>query len=203
MSEQYDSFMNRRPTVDEYFLSMAVLAASRGTCRRRRVGCILVDNNNHIIGTGYNGVPRNHIHCLDEPCPGANLKSGEGLDLCYATHAEQNALLQCQNVENIQTCYTTTVMCVTCTKLLLNTGCQKIVALENYAQAVESKRLWMKSQKNIWEIANESTRNFVSTLVKLDTSKRVSEINRSKTPWPGCRDEGSKSNDDGSRRSSK
>lgn len=160
-----------RLTVDEYFLAMATLVSSRGTCIRRRVGCILVDSNNHILATGYNGVPRNVDHCIDSPCLGANYPSGEGLELCNATHAEQNAILQCSNVEKIAVCYTTTAMCVTCTKLLLNTGCKRIVAIENYGTDF-AKKLWT-SQGKSWEIANDTTRNIVSTLVRVDTTRQI------------------------------
>jgi len=157
-------------TKDVWFLAQAVLASAQSTCIRRNVGCILVDDNNHVMATGYNGVPRGHKHCINTPCPGANYKSGEGLNLCYAIHAEQNALLQCSNVEKIVTCYTTTVPCVTCTKLLLNTGCQRIVSLEEYSQSIESRRIWNR----LWEVSNDSTRSFISSIVRLETPKRVS-----------------------------
>ena len=81
-----------------YFLKMAHLVSERGTCARRKVGCILVNSKKHVIATGYNGVSSNQEHCIDNPCKGARLKSGQGLDLCEAIHAEQNALLQCKDV---------------------------------------------------------------------------------------------------------
>jgi len=166
--------MESRLNIDDYFLSMASLASLRGTCRRRKVGCILVDKHKNVMSTGYNGVPRDHTHCLLSPCPGANHKSGEGLDLCYAIHAEQNALLQCKDVENISICYTTTAPCVTCTKLLLNTGCRKIVILEDYAHSIESKRIWTKFSNNTWELVDNATRMFISTFLKLESANRVS-----------------------------
>ena len=83
-----------RLAVDDYFLKMAELAALRSTCARRQVGCVLVDSNNHVAATGYNGVPKGFVHCLDVPCIGADAQSGTRLDECYAVHAEMNALLQ-------------------------------------------------------------------------------------------------------------
>jgi len=80
-----------RPTQDEYFLKMAELVSTRATCARRKVGCVLVNSRKHILATGYNGVASGMPHCIDEPCPGANYPSGEGLDKCEAIHAEQNA----------------------------------------------------------------------------------------------------------------
>ena len=71
---------------DEYFAGIADLVAKRSTCRRRTVGCVLVDSQNHIVATGYNGVPAKFPHCVDNPCEGAEYKTGEGLDVCEAIH---------------------------------------------------------------------------------------------------------------------
>lgn len=82
-------------------------------------------------------------------CSGAGLPSGQGLDKCEAIHAEQNALLQCKDVFEIDTCYVTVSPCVTCTKLLLNTACQRIVFLEEYPQK-DARLLWEKNGRK-WQ----------------------------------------------------
>lgn len=130
-----------RPTRDDYFMKMAILVAERSTCLRRSVGCVLVNGRHHVLATGYNGVAAGMPHC-NEPteryldgapklygnaCEGATLPSGQGLDKCQAIHAEQNALLQCHDAYTILTCYTTTLPCLTCMKLLMNTSCERIV----------------------------------------------------------------------------
>jgi dCMP deaminase len=74
-------------------------------------------------------------------CSGAHSPSGTNLDHCQAIHAEQNALLQCRDVYNIEACYVTTSPCMTCVKLLLNTSCQKIYFLDEYSHT-EAKDLW-------------------------------------------------------------
>ena len=71
---------NSRIGVDKYFLQMANLVGERSTCRRRKVGCVLVDSSNHVVATGYNGVPTHFEHCLDSPCEGAFYPSGQGLE---------------------------------------------------------------------------------------------------------------------------
>lgn len=138
--------MRTRPSVDEYFLAMAYIVASRSTCRRRAVGCILVDHRTHILATGYNGVAHGVEHCLDIACPGAHLPSGTGLDKCQAIHAEANALLQCSDVWKIHTVYCTTAPCVHCIKLLQNTSAQHIVTNADYPQSAETSRLWTYSR---------------------------------------------------------
>ncbi|AAX84874.1 putative deoxycytidylate deaminase [Xanthomonas phage Xp15] len=132
-------------------MAMAMLAASRGTCKRRQVGCILVDDLNHVLATGYNGTPRNVAHCGSHICPGMNASSGTQLDGCMATHAEQNALLQCMDVEKIHTVYCTTQPCLTCTKLLMNTGAKWIVYLDAYPNS--GRDLWLSSGRNMCTVS--------------------------------------------------
>lgn len=120
---------------------MALLAATRATCPRRRVGCVLINERGHILSTGYNGVAAGSPHCTEHNCPGACYPSGQGLDKCEALHAEQNALLQCRDVYTIDTAYVTASPCVTCVKLLMNTSCKKIVFYDEYPQP-DAKKLW-------------------------------------------------------------
>ena len=133
-----------RDPVEVTYMNMARAISKRATCARRQVGCILVDELNHVLATGFNGVATGLVHCIDEPCPGVMEKSGQGLDKCQAIHAEQNALLQCADVMTIHTAYVTTSPCVTCTKLLMNTSCRRIVYGEAYSQP-EAEALWAKA----------------------------------------------------------
>ena len=114
---------------------MAELVAERSTCRRRKVGCVLVDSSNHVVATGYNGVPTHFPHCLDEPCEGATAPSGESLEKCLAVHAEQNALLQLRS-NDILTAYLTVTPCITCAKMLANSRITRIVANREYVQSL-------------------------------------------------------------------
>lgn len=148
-------------------MAMAFVTAQRSTCLRRQVGCVLLNVRGHVLATGYNGVAAGQNHCNepthleDHPtknvrvlsygnaCPGAQAASGTQLDGCYAIHAEQNAMLQCRDVYDIETAYVTASPCVTCTKLLLNTGCQRIVFLEEYPHG-DAKTLWTNSRRE-WQ----------------------------------------------------
>jgi len=143
---------NYRQPADFYFLRMALLVSERGTCVRRKVGCILVNKKNHVLATGYNGNPSGFMHCLDNPCKGANSKSGKDLDKCEAIHAEQNALLQCKDVYDIDTIYCTVSPCIHCVKLLLNTSAKRIVFGEKYIQK-DAERLWTLGGKD-WAYIN-------------------------------------------------
>jgi dCMP deaminase len=157
-----------RPTKDQYFLQMAKLVATRSTCLRRSVGCVLVNARGHVLSTGYNGVAMGMPHCNERvangsansdynvlkldptklpypfSCPGSHAASGTNLDACQAIHAEQNAL-------DIETAYCTTSPCLTCVKLLMNTSCRRILFLEEYPHG-EAKLLWQgKHPGNVWQ----------------------------------------------------
>jgi len=123
----------QRLNIDEYFLNMARLTSLRSTCVRRQVGCILVDSNNHVVATGYNGVPKNFQHCLDVPCTGATAPSGTQLNECWAVHAEMNAMLQLQSTD-LLTAYITVTPCFDCAKILANSNVKRIVAPIWYPQ---------------------------------------------------------------------
>lgn len=129
-----------RPSVDEYFLDMAANVARRSTCARRAVGCVLVNRYNHVLSTGHNGVYRGGTHCTDVPCPGAGLPSGQGLHLCEAIHAEENALIQCRDIMEVHTAYCTASPCLHCVRRLVGTSLQRIVFSERYPHA-ESERI--------------------------------------------------------------
>ena len=151
--------MSNRIPRDWYFLKMAYLVSERATCARRKVGCVLVNSKGHVIATGYNGGASGQTHCIDVPCMGANLKSGEGLDMCNAIHAEQNALLQCKDVFDIQYVYCTVSPCRHCLKLLLNTSAAHIIFGEEYVDAKILGNYWMEnslSEGRSWTYINKS-----------------------------------------------
>ena len=157
-----------RPSRDEWAMKLALLTAQRATCCRRQVGCVLLNARGHVLATGYNGVAAGQPHCNEKTweaewtgfdmvsvedfhhaCAGATAPSGTNLDGCQAIHAEQNALLQCRDIYQIHTAYVTASPCVTCTKLLLNTSCERIVFVEEYPHSA-AQELW-KSAGRSWE----------------------------------------------------
>jgi dCMP deaminase len=173
------SYMNtsntrQRPSKVEYFLTMAELVATRSTCVRRMVGCVLIDKYKHVIATGYNGTPIGLPHCLDVPCSGSREKSGEKLDECFSVHAEQNALLQCRNVMEIEECYCTTLPCIHCLKMIMNTSCKKIYFIEEY-KGIE-KAIELCSKVGI-ELIQIDVTNGVETVITEVFTKQTDDLN--------------------------
>ena len=52
-----------RPAVPEWGLRIAEVVATRSTCLRRAVGCVILDRRGNILATGHNGVPSGSAHC--------------------------------------------------------------------------------------------------------------------------------------------
>lgn len=150
LSTWFASHYLQRPTHEDYFSAMATLVSSMSTCARARRGCVLVSSRNHVLATGYNGVPPGQTHCIESPCAGVGLPSGQGLELCEATHAEMNALLQCRDVHEVSAAYCTVSPCVTCVKLLLGSSCQTIFFGAKYADHDESARRWIAAGRK-WQ----------------------------------------------------
>lgn len=125
-----------RPSWDDYFMQIVEDVATRSTCRRRKVGAILVKDK-RIIATGYNGGPTGLAHCLEIGCLREQLgiPSGQQHELCRGVHAEQNAIIQAARYgvhTDGSVLYCTTQPCVQCTKMLLNAGVKEIVFREGY-----------------------------------------------------------------------
>jgi dCMP deaminase len=124
-----------RPDWDDYYLNIAKAVSLRGDCARRQHGAIVVKNHK-IVSTGYNGTPAGDERSCGATgqCP-RNLDSGAihgkgDYDLCWATHAESNALLRA-DWEELQgaTIYITGAACPGCSKLIASAGIQRIVTL--------------------------------------------------------------------------
>jgi len=119
------------------------------TCAKKQYFCLIVNDNNMIVGQGYNGVPGNMKHCADGGCPrfinqvpsGTPYDSGPGL--CFSGHAEQNALARSNAFElSGSTLYVNGLPCFTCAKQIASAGIKRCVF------SFESDRIdWKDTEK--------------------------------------------------------
>jgi dCMP deaminase len=117
----------KRPDIPLYFSTMCLVVAKRSTCIRRQVGCILVDERQHVLSMGYNGAPKGLPHCIDIGCQCKELHGETKFEDCIAVHAEENALIQCPDAFRIRTCYITKCPCKRCLRMLMNTSCKYVI----------------------------------------------------------------------------
>ncbi len=119
---------NKRPSWDEYFLKLAMLASERATCPRMHCGCVLVKDR-FVLATGYNGSLPGQPHCEDVGCLIVD-------NHCVRTnHAEMNALIQAARHGVNTTCataYITNMSCTTCAKAMIAAGIKRVVVFSDF-----------------------------------------------------------------------
>ncbi len=129
-----------RPTPDAYFMAIAHVTATRGTCSRRKVGAVAV-RDGRTLATGYNGSPAGTRHCdhgkygidqMDDP----DLIDVNGRKSCSrAVHAEANVLAYAAK-DGIAlrgaTIYTNTYPCHGCAKQMVSCGIVEVVFDADY-----------------------------------------------------------------------
>jgi len=136
---------NPRPDWDDYFMGIAKVVALRSNCIKRKVAAVIVKDR-RVISTGYNGTPRGVKNCNEGGCPRCNHYGTQGshLEECFCSHAEENAITQAAyHGVNLRDAilYTTFSPCLICTKMIINTGIQKVIYSVGYSLDEVSLRL--------------------------------------------------------------
>lgn len=124
---------------DERFMEMAETVAGWSSCyqENRHVGAVVV-RDKRILTTGYNGAPEGIKSCKERgECLRRvrNIASGTMQEVCYAVHAEQNAIIQAARLGitlDGAVLYVTHQPCVICTKMILNAGIKKVIYKYGY-----------------------------------------------------------------------
>lgn len=110
---------------DKVYLKMALTWAELSHCSRKKVGAIIVKDD-AIISDGYNGTPSGFDNCCEN-------ENGE--THWYVLHAEANAILKVAKSTNNcsgATLYLTHSPCKDCSKLILQSGIQRLVFRDKY-----------------------------------------------------------------------
>lgn len=122
-----------RPSWDDYYLNIAKAVSLRGDCVRAQHGAVVVKDY-RIVSTGYNGTPQGDERSCGATgeCPRALDKTSQhavgNYDLCWATHAESNALLRADWTSlNGSTLYITGQPCSGCSKLINSAGIVRVI----------------------------------------------------------------------------
>lgn len=133
----------KRPSKTEYYLNIAREVAQRSTCLRRRVGAVII-REDQIISAGYAGAPRGTPNCIDIGyCARkeANIPSGERYELCRSVHAEANAIISAAragvsvlqgtmyiHVENMDHSIKEDAnSCLMCQRMIINAGLKNVI----------------------------------------------------------------------------
>jgi len=139
-----------RPSFKEYFMGFAKQASTRSTCLRAKVGAVIVDTNNKIKATGYNGTPSKVISCLEiGTCYRIenNIPSGTRYETCQSIHAEQNAIIQAGEskcMDGTIYIYGHDQICILCKRFIIQAGLKDV-----YLQKDENSQIVYHSVDSI------------------------------------------------------
>jgi len=117
-----------RIPIDKIYMQIAYQTAKLSYAKRRRVGCIIVKDE-QIVSFGYNGTPHN----FDNSC---ETQEGDALiTKAEVLHAESNAItkLAKSTLTSVGAdLYTTTMPCYGCSKLIIQAGIKRVFYSEDY-----------------------------------------------------------------------
>lgn len=151
---------------DGYFMALAELSAQRSKDPVTKVGAVIVDRDERVVGVGYNGFPTG---CSDESLPWCRSPRETPSTLVYADpwlntkypyvcHAAINAILNSQHGGKLEGCrmYTTLLPNDEGCKTIVQSGiCELIYAGDPYSERSE----W-KAGKRMLSLAGVRTRKY-------------------------------------------
>lgn len=141
-----------RLTWEQYFMNMAILTAMRSADPSTKCGAVLVDENNTVISTGYNGYPRRVSRDIESDDRETKYK--------WVVHAEANAIhnatRQGKPLDGA-TLYVTWPPCHECAKMIAQVGIKKVVFVADRAT-----QRWQGSFEQTVEVFSECGVQFIA-----------------------------------------
>ena len=124
---------------DVRFMEMARLVSTWTSCHTegRAIGAVIVKDK-RVMTTGYNGAPAGLQTCKEKgECLRRKLgvQSGTRAEVCFAIHAEQNAIIQAAKLGisiDGATLYCTHQPCSVCTRMIINASIRRVVYENGY-----------------------------------------------------------------------
>ena len=145
---------------NEYFMGVAILASKRSKDPNTQVGACIVDKNNIILSTGYNGLP---YGCSDDEYTWE--RTGEDTKYKYVGHAELNAILNAQgkDLKNARI-FVDLFPCNECAKAIIQCGIKEVIYLyDKYADSKETI-----ASKKMLSSAGVKTTHFIPGVKKIE-----------------------------------
>lgn len=123
----------------ECYMNLAAEEAKKSNCIKSKRGALIVKEN-EIIGKGYNKVT---LEDLCNPCIREDIKDNSRVELCFAIHAEQMAILNAVNsskpltgsriyhvkIKNGEIVAAGKPSCTVCSRLIYESGISEVVLL--------------------------------------------------------------------------
>ena len=144
---------------DECFMRMARLIAQRSKDPDKQCGAVIVDDNNIVLGMGYNGFPRG----IDsEALPWTRRSQSPTLlesKHAYIVHAEENAICNTNVKPQGARLYCTMFPCNECAKIIIQTGLKEVIFMSD---PKHDRDIWVAARR-LFELAGVKTRQYEIT----------------------------------------
>lgn len=177
--------MEKQNKLDKTFINIAKEIGALSYCTRSKVGAVLVKDGN-IISFGYNGTPAGMDNCCEDKkymdADSSAYMDPEWIDVTWplkddnghrhslitksaVVHAESNAILKAAKSGHAvsgSTLYLTLSPCLDCCKLILQSGVERVVYLEEYRNlsGVEFLKQFIKVERYVaTNVLSESDRS--------------------------------------------
>lgn len=168
---------------EKAFMGVALISSMRSKDPRTQVGACIVDKENHILSTGYNGAP---LGFSDDDMPWNSIGELDNdimkIKNTFVCHAEANAIDNfAGNKERLvdSTMYVTFFPCQECTKRIIQNKIKKVVYLRMYSdkKSVEASMLMFEKAgvqikqfdiKDLHDLKREFNRTIDKELTKLE-----------------------------------
>ena len=133
-----------RPTWDDYFMSIALLASQRSPCKRLNVGSVIVKDS-RLISMGYNGFIPGAPHI-------SRVKDNHEQSII---HSEINAITDCAKRGTSLSgakIYVTHYPCINCFRAIAASNIKEIVYLNDYNNDAIVAQLAADAGLTIWRL---------------------------------------------------
>lgn len=144
---------------DECFMRMAHIIAERSKDPSTQAGALVANEDNVVVGLGYNGWPRG---IKNEDLPWDREGDFENTKYAYVCHAEENAIYNSNGPTKDCKIYCTLFPCNECTKTIIQNGIKEIIyESDKYADTPS-----VKAAKRMLKLAKIPFRQYISAYQK-------------------------------------
>lgn len=143
---------------DDTFMLMADLIAQRSKDPSTQTGSVVVDENNVVLGLGYNGFPRNTKEDAFTWDREGGYEKTEFLDTKYPyiVHAEVNAIFNANKSVQGGKMYCHLFPCNECAKAIVQNGIKEVIYQSDKYKDID---IWKASRK-IFDAAGIKVREY-------------------------------------------
>jgi len=120
----------KRPDWDQLYITLCYLVGMRSRDDMTHVGAVITDEDNVLVSTGYNSLPRN----IEVDKDGKRVSRENGEKYYWIEHAERNAIYNAaRRGTQLKGCkiYVPWLPCTDCARAIIQTGISEVVVHRN------------------------------------------------------------------------